>query len=80
MLVILVGKLVAWRLKLEVGSKALKLEAWRLELEACRLKFPPSDGSLASLGCIPLYGEGSSDYVCGPNQVHAVIAPSSFLS
>ena len=33
-----------------------------LQLESCRLEFPPSDGSLASLGCIPLYGEGSSDY------------------
>ena len=35
MLVILVGTLVAWRLKLEVGSKALKLVACSLELDAC---------------------------------------------
>ena len=39
--------LAAWRLRLEVGSKALKLEAWRLKLDAlgrsqAHARLPPS--------------------------------------
>jgi len=69
-LVTLAGKLVAWRLRLEVGSKALKLDACRLELDACRLQleaahYDPRDSA-------------SSNF--GRSQAHARLPPSRTVS